>query len=370
MSDLVESLTLARDASLQLEAAGDELLLALGQLAEALREQPARVIEASRLDREQAGGLDGGLLGRADLEAMATELEGFAGLEPPGPDPRLVPRGAQGQVRPRGVVGFAWEGGPRLAVRALGMALATRNALLLSGPGAARSGLAALVELLQERGLDAGLPLGFLRIVEDAEALLSHADGLDLAVLRGELARTPAAVPTRRHLPAIGLAYVDRGADPEAAAEALATLILSPEEEDLTVDTVALHEAVGEAVLHAVATRWSAGGVDADVEGLAAAWWGAAAPSPPPPGRRRHLEVVGVEGWQEALEGQAPRGHRPMDVFVGPDDEVATAFAAASPAGWVARDAGPAAPPRALAWTPEPVGPEALVRTGVLSPAP
>lgn len=368
MSDLDESLQLARDASRQLEGVGEELVLALGQLAEALREQPARVIEASRLDRDHGGGLDGGLLGRADLEALAAELEGFAGLEPTGPDPRLIPSGARGKARPRGVIAFAWDGGPRLAVRALGMALATRNALLLTGPGAARSGLSALVELIQERGLDAGLPLGFLRRVEDAPALLVHQEGPDVAVLRGELARAPAVVPTLRHVPPVGLAYVDAEADAEAAAEDLVKLILHPPEDDLTVDTVALHETVGEAVIRAAAARWSAGGVDVDLEGLAAAWWGAAAPAPPPPGRRRRLEVVGVERWQEALEGQAPRGPRPLDVFVGPDDASAAAFAAASPAGWVARGAAPADPPRALAWTPEPVGPEALVRTGVLSP--
>ena len=370
MSQLDESLKLARDASRALESASDdELVLALGRLADALREQPARIIEASRLDREPGAGLDGGLLGRADLEAMAEELEDLAGQEPPGPDPRLVPEGAQGRARPRGVVAFAWDGGPALAVRALGMALATRNALLLAGPGAERSGLGAVVNLLQDGGLDAGLPLGFLRRVDDASALLTHPHGPDLAILRGDLSRAPASVPAYRHLPAVGLAYVDAGADPEAAAAALVELVTSPREADLTVDTVALHEAVGEAVIQAAAARWSAGGVDVDTEGLAAAWWGAAAPAPPPPGQRRRLEVVGVESWREALEGQAPRGPRPLDVFVGPDAEAAVAFAAASPAGWVARDCAPASPPRALAWCPEPVGPEALVRTGVLSPA-
>ena len=193
----------AREAShalaLATRADKDRALLAM---ADALVEHQAAVLEANAADvaRAEAAGTEPNIIDRLRLTeervaGMAQGLREVAGL----PDPvGEVVRGstlANGlelrQVRvPFGVVGIIYEARPNVTADAAGICLKSGNAVLLRGSSSARSSNAAIVEILRDAAVSAGLDADVVQLVpgesHESVKVLMRARGLvDVLIPRG-----------------------------------------------------------------------------------------------------------------------------------------------------------------------------------------
>jgi glutamate-5-semialdehyde dehydrogenase len=189
----------SRDLALATRAVKDA---ALHAMAEALDRRTDEVLAANAADvrRAEESATPAHMVDRLRLDesrvaAMAEGLRDLARL----PDPvGEVVRGstlANGlelrQVRvPFGVVGMIYEGRPNVTVDAAGICLKSGNAVLLRGSGSARDSNAALVDVLRDAVVAAGLPADVVQRVpaESRETVkeLMRARGLvDVLVPRG-----------------------------------------------------------------------------------------------------------------------------------------------------------------------------------------
>ena len=200
---VLEAARRAREASIALalstRAEKDRALLAM---AAALIERGEEVLAANAEDvaRAEAGGAPANIVDRLRLtaerlEGMAQGLRDVAGL----PDPvGEVVRGstlANGlelrQVRvPFGVVGMIYEARPNVTADAAGICLKSGNAVLLRGSSSARSSNAAIVAVLRDAAVSAGLDADVVQLVpgdsHDSVKALMRARGLvDVLIPRG-----------------------------------------------------------------------------------------------------------------------------------------------------------------------------------------
>ncbi|MGA9745992.1 MAG: glutamate-5-semialdehyde dehydrogenase [Nocardioides sp.] len=204
MSETVEDLARrARTASVDLALATRATKdAALQAMAGALETRTTAILEANALDVEAAAasGTPDAMLDRLRLDdgrvhGMAEGLRDVAGL----PDPvGEVVRGstlANGlelrQVRvPFGVVGIIYEARPNVTADAAGICLKSGNAVLLRGSSSAARSNEAIVGVLRDAALTAGLPADVVQLVpgegHDAAKALMRARGLvDVLIPRG-----------------------------------------------------------------------------------------------------------------------------------------------------------------------------------------
>lgn len=238
--EVLDAARRAREAShglaLATRAEKDAALLAM---AEALLARWSEVLEANAEDvsRAEADGTPVGIVDRLRLtpqrlEDMARGLREVAAL----PDPvGEVVRGstlANGlelrQLRvPFGVVGIIYEARPNVTADAAGLCLKSGNAVLLRGSSSARSSNAAVVAVLRDAVLSAGLAADVVQLVpgdsHDAVKALMRARGLvDVLIPRGG-AGLIRSVVEESTVPVIETGvgnchvYVDRGADLDKA---------------------------------------------------------------------------------------------------------------------------------------------------------
>lgn len=252
---VVRQLALARAAARRLASIdGSVKDRALVEMATALEAAAPQILEAGRVDREAeetsalAGAeLDRLLLDRRRLAEMARMLREVAA----SPDPvgtydevRRLPSGLEvARVRvPLGVLAAVYDAQPRLTVEVLALGLKAGNALIMcGGPRGAQSNR-TLLEVLGATGLEVGLPLGFVQMIEPGddpalEAVLEARESVDAALVRGDpafvdgIARR-ARIPLLPHVRGRCHLFVDREADlVEAEAIARDTLLAasSPE---------------------------------------------------------------------------------------------------------------------------------------------
>ncbi len=238
--DVLEVASRAREAShglaLATRAQKDAALLAM---SEALLARWSEVLDANADDvaRAEAEGTPSGIVDRLRLtpqrlEDMARGLREVAAL----PDPvGEVVRGstlANGlelrQVRvPFGVVGMIYEARPNVTADAAGICLKSGNAVLLRGSSSARSSNAAIVAVLRDAAVGAGLEADVVQLVpgdsHDSVKALMRARGLvDVLIPRGG-AGLIRSVVEESTVPVIETGvgnchvYVDRAADLDKA---------------------------------------------------------------------------------------------------------------------------------------------------------
>src|SRR4249919_3499555 len=201
--DVLDTARRAREAShglaLATRAQKDAALLAM---ADALLARWSEVLDANAEDvaRAEADGTPANIVDRLRLtpqrlEDMARGLRDVAAL----PDPvGEVVRGstlANGlelrQVRvPFGVVGMIYEARPNVTADAAGICLKSGNAVLLRGSSSARSSNAAIVAILRDAAVAAGLDADVVQLVpgdsHDSVKALMRARGLvDVLIPRG-----------------------------------------------------------------------------------------------------------------------------------------------------------------------------------------
>lgn len=203
MSELLEKCTLAREAGYKLvsvsTAVKDD---ALEAIAQALVDNADEIIEANRLDIENAKNngtrqamLDRLTLTRERIEGIAEGVRQVKSLSDPigevvkmwkRPNGLLI-----GQKRvPMGVIAIIYEARPNVTVDAAVLCLKTSNACILRGGSEAINSNKAIMKIMQDAAYGAGLPVGSLNIIEDtsretATALMKMNGYVDLLIPRG-----------------------------------------------------------------------------------------------------------------------------------------------------------------------------------------
>ncbi|GAB2984340.1 glutamate-5-semialdehyde dehydrogenase [Nocardioides montaniterrae] len=280
-----------RTTALRAREASHELALAtravkdraLHAMASALREQTPAILAANAEDvaRAEAGGTPPNIIDRLRLtdervDGMAVGLEDVAGLADPVGE---VVRGstlANGlelrQLRvPFGVVGMIYEARPNVTADAAGICLKSGNAVLLRGSGSAASSNAAIVSVLRDAVVGAGLPADVIQLVSaeshDSVKALMQARGLvDVLIPRGGAGLINAVV-TESIVPVIETGvgnchvYVDAGADLDKAL----AIVLNSKSHRTSVcnsaESLLVHEAIADTFLPRVVTALQDAGV-------------------------------------------------------------------------------------------------------------
>jgi glutamate-5-semialdehyde dehydrogenase len=180
-------------------SAKDAALQAMADLLEArtadILDANSRDVAAARESGTSDAMIDRLTLTEARVRGMADGLRQVAGL----PDPvgevvrgSTLPNGLElRQVRvPFGVVGIIYEARPNVTVDAAGLCLKSGNAVLLRGSGSAMHSNAALVEVLAEAAVAAGLPAATVQLVpaldhESVKQMMRLHGLIDVLIPRG-----------------------------------------------------------------------------------------------------------------------------------------------------------------------------------------
>jgi glutamate-5-semialdehyde dehydrogenase len=210
---------------------------ALGEIAQALKLRMADVLRANQADlaRAEQENLSKPLLKRLkfDEAKLATAMAGIESLtelpDPVGSTLKCTELD-QGlelyQVScPIGVLGIVFESRPDALVQISTLALKSGNAVLLKGGAEAAQTNRVLAEIIYDVSLQAGLPGGWLALLEtrqDVKAMLALDEYIDLIVPRGSNAfvrfiMDNTRIPVLGHADGICHVYIDRDADLDKA---------------------------------------------------------------------------------------------------------------------------------------------------------
>jgi glutamate-5-semialdehyde dehydrogenase len=253
-------------------AARDQALLVAADL---LVVGSATLLEANRVDLDRAraddlgaAALDRLVLDEGRIESMAAGLRGIAALaDPVGEviDGWVRPNGLRVQrVRvPLGVVGIIYENRPNVTSDAAGLCLKSGNVAFLRGSSSALESNRAVVAILREALVKAGLAADAVLLVEDT----SHETALEFMRLRGvidclipragrqliELLLEHATVPYVLDGDGNCHVYVDRSADLEMATDIVVNAKTQRPGVCNAAETLLVHRDVAERFLPAVA---------------------------------------------------------------------------------------------------------------------
>lgn len=230
-------------------AAADKLALAdtnaknnaLRDMAEAIRANEARILEANASDMvdAKAKGLGAAMLDRLMLDpkrvaAMAVGLEEIAAL----PDP--VGRTLEAWDRPNGleiarvavplgVIGIIYESRPNVTADAGALCLKAGNAAILRGGSESFRSAGAILDCLRQGLREAGLPEAAIQRIPTTDRaavgiLLTMNDCVDVIVPRGgrsliERVQRESRIPVFSHLDGMVHTYVHAAADPRMAVD-------------------------------------------------------------------------------------------------------------------------------------------------------
>lgn len=205
----------------------------LEQIALHLQERADSIIAANQSDlaRSQAEGLAAPLLKRlrfdaAKLAEVVAGLKSLVGLPEPVGRTLLATRLDDGldlyRVScPIGVIGVIFESRPDALVQISSLCLKSGNAVLLKGGSEARETNRVLAEIIQEASLGAGMPEGWIGLLEtraDVSELLALDRDVDLLIPRGsnEFVRhimDNTRIPVLGHADGVCHLYLDASAD-------------------------------------------------------------------------------------------------------------------------------------------------------------
>ncbi len=231
---IYESAKQARKASIQLAALSGEVKnQALHAIAEQLKADAQLLIEANTKDMQQAEQdvLGTPLLKRLKFGAEKIEevIQGIASLrqlEEPVGKVQLQTELDDGLMltrvsTPIGVIGVIFESRPDALVQISTLCLKSGNAVLLKGGSEARHTNRALYEVIAKAGQKAGLPDGWITLVEsrdEVSEMLKMNKEIDLLIPRGSnefvsYIMRNSDIPVMGHADGICHMYVDESAD-------------------------------------------------------------------------------------------------------------------------------------------------------------
>ncbi len=228
----------ARDASIRLAAAlTEEKNRALGEIAGALKADAKKIIAANLVDleRSEKEDLPAPLLKRLKfdeekIEEVIQGIESLIALPDPVGTTQTATELDEGLELyrvscPIGVIGVIFESRPDALVQISTLCLKSGNAVLMKGGREALETNRALASCISSASERAGLPAGWLHLLEtraDVKEMLALDDLIDLVIPRGsnEFVRyimDNSNIPVLGHADGICHLYVDDKADPAMA---------------------------------------------------------------------------------------------------------------------------------------------------------
>lgn len=264
---------------------------ALHNIADDLLARKDEILAANRIDyREgEASGMSAAMLDRlmldsGRLEAIAADVRAVAALpDPVGEifDMRTLPNGLQvGKKRvPLGVIGAIYESRPNVTIDISSLCLKSGNAVILRGGKETINSNVAIVRVVQEACIRAGMPEGAVQFMENTDrALVDHMlkmnDVIDLIIPRGG-AGLIKSVTGKATMPVvsggIGVChtYVDRSADVDSAVAIVYNAKVQRPTVCNALDTVLVHAGIAGYFLPRVAAELAKAGVEMHCDGQA-----------------------------------------------------------------------------------------------------
>jgi len=257
---------------------------ALAQMARALEEKAAALMDANRVDVERARAnghprafLDRLTLTEPRIEEMAVGLRQIAAL--PDPVGSVVetwrrPNGLEiSRVRvPLGVIGFIYESRPNVTADAVGLCLKSGNAVILRGGSEAIESNAMIAALLAKAAEKAGAPADAIQFIDTTDraavaAMLELSDFLDLVIPRGGEAfvrwvAEHSRVPVLKHDRGLVHMFVDADADLEMAKAIVVNAKAQRPSVCNALETLLVHRDVAARFLPPAARRLAEAGVE------------------------------------------------------------------------------------------------------------
>jgi len=254
--DITETAAGAKSASIQLAVVGSGVKSkALAQIAKSLKRRSAEIVKANREDLAAAekGNLAAPLLKRlrfdqSKIADVVAGIESLIKLDDPVGKTITATELDQGLELykvscPIGVIGVIFESRPDALVQISTLCLKSGNAVLLKGGSEAQHTNRTLAEVITQAGEKAGLPKGWIQLLEtreDVAEMLALDEYIDLIIPRGsnEFVRyimDNTNIPVLGHADGICHVYVEAQADLDMAV-------------NITVDSKCQYAAVCNAV--------------------------------------------------------------------------------------------------------------------------
>ena len=340
----------AKSASIELAAVKSNIKnAALAQIADALKAESARVISANKQDiaASEKNDLAKSLLKRLkfDEAKIADVCKGIHSLikldDPVGRtiSATELDKGLElYRVRcPIGVIGVVFESRPDALVQISSLCLKSGNAVLLKGGSEAANTNRVLAEIIAEAGIEAGMPDGWIQLLEtreDVAEMLGLDEYIDLVIPRGsnEFVRyimDSTNIPVLGHAEGICHVYVDGDADLDMAVDIVVDSKCQYVAVCNAVETLLVDAAIAEKFLPKVKSALEARDVSIrgcaetraiiDVKPAAEDDW-----------RTEYLDLVLsvkiVDGLDEAIEHINKYGSHHTDAIVTADKQKAAKF--------------------------------------------
>jgi glutamate-5-semialdehyde dehydrogenase len=344
----------ARDASQELRRTTPALrTAAIGSMAGRMREGVDEILEANRVDLDEAkrNGLGDAKLDRLKLdekrlEEVAAAIEVVASLpDPVGRvvDERRGPTGIRVQrIRvPIGVVLMIFEARPNVTAEAAAICLRAGNAVLLRGGREARRSNRAIGERLSDAMDQEGLPSGAVQTVEggheDVDKLLRMDRYIDLVIPRGgeALIRSvtrKSLIPVIKHYKGNCHIYVDRDADPQMAMDVVFNAKVQRPATCNAAEKLLIHKGIAQSFLPSIARRFENAGVRLRGDDAACSIESIIEPATAEDWPLEYLDLVMavkiVEDVDEAIRHIGTHGSGHTDAIITESEETARRFLA------------------------------------------
>jgi len=287
MKEVVVKAKAARAAALQLANVSTEVKnVALQRAASAILENSEMVLSANAKDVELAerlqskGGLSKSLVQRLKLdehklEGIAVMVESVAKLEDPiGKTLYAMQLDENLELYkvscPIGVIGAIFESRPDVLPQISSLSLKSGNSVILKGGKEAKHSNEALFELMREATEGAGIPKGWIQLIEargEVRELLRLEEYIDLLLPRGsnefiKYIQSNTRIPVLGHSEGICHIYVDAHADLQKALDICYDAKVQYPAVCNAVETLLVHKAIAPRFLPAIAKRYESAGVE------------------------------------------------------------------------------------------------------------
>ena len=287
MKEVVVKAKAARAAALQLANVSTEVKnVALQRAASAILENSELVLSANDKDVELAEGLQSkGRLSKSlvqrlkldehKLEGIAVMVESVAKLEDPiGKTLYAMQLDENLELYkvscPIGVIGAIFESRPDVLPQISSLSLKSGNSVILKGGKEAKHSNEALFELMREATEGAGIPKGWIQLIEargEVRELLRLEEYIDLLLPRGsnefiKYIQSNTRIPVLGHSEGICHIYVDAHADLQKALDICYDAKVQYPAVCNAVETLLVHKAIAPRFLPAMAKRYESAGVE------------------------------------------------------------------------------------------------------------
>ena len=268
--NIYETAKKAREASIQLAAVEsdkkNEALKAIARALEASKDEieKANAIDIANSQKEEAAMP---LLKRLRFDAgkindVVAGIESLCGLQDPVGKVQLKTELDEGLLLTRmacpiGVIGVIFESRPDALVQISTLCLKSSNAVLLKGGSEAKETNKILYEIIKEATKEAGLPEGWIGLMEsreDVDSILKMDQFIDLLVPRGSNAFVSyimknSNIPVIGHADGICHTYVDKEADLELAVKVVTDSKVQYVAVCNALETLLVHKEIAECFL-------------------------------------------------------------------------------------------------------------------------